>query len=249
MGMMQALFENNIRPGILSGTSAGSIAAAFIADGKEPYQVMELFASQTFTGLAKIHPNREGLITMDKFGDFLQTNLSARRIEDLKIPTVITATDFDGGQSVHFRSGDLVKCLTASCCIPVLFTPVSIGKKMYVDGGVFMNLPVSPIRQECDTVIALNVVKLASKEYHHNIGGIAMRAFGLMFAANSLPELKQADVVISPDGLEKFANYELDKTEEIFSIGYFAALRVLEEMDEASINQLKLNDPRHGRKE
>ena len=35
-GMMQALLEHDIRPDILSGTSAGSLAGVFIADGKEP---------------------------------------------------------------------------------------------------------------------------------------------------------------------------------------------------------------------
>lgn len=246
LGMMQALFENNIYPNILSGTSAGSVAAAFIADGKEPYRVMELFAEQTFTGLAKIHPNKEGLMAMDKFVDFLKSNLKAKRIEDLALPVIITATDFDKGISVHFTKGELTQRLAASCCVPVLFKPVVIGGTTYVDGGVFMNVPVSPIREQCQKLIALNVVKLSAKEYHRNIGSIAMRAFGFMFQANALPELQQADFIINPDGLEKFANYELDKTEEIFSIGYFAALQWLEALPDAVRNELKTKHYHHG---
>lgn len=59
LGMLQALFENNIRPDILSGTSAGAIASAFIADGREPFEVMELFAGQSFINLAKSIPARK----------------------------------------------------------------------------------------------------------------------------------------------------------------------------------------------
>ena len=36
LGMLQALFEHNIRPDILSGTSAGAIVSVFIADGRQP---------------------------------------------------------------------------------------------------------------------------------------------------------------------------------------------------------------------
>ena len=36
-GMMQALIEHDIHPDILSGTSAGSLAGVFLADGREPY--------------------------------------------------------------------------------------------------------------------------------------------------------------------------------------------------------------------
>ena len=145
LGMLQALFENNIRPDILSGTSAGAIASAFIADGREPFEVMELFAGQSFINLAKIHPSKESLLRMDYFTDFLKKNLRAKRIEDLQMPVVITATDFDNGKSIHFTQGELTKRIAASCCIPVLFKPVVINKVHYVDGGVFMNIPVSPI--------------------------------------------------------------------------------------------------------
>ena len=37
LGIMQALHEHGIRPEILSGVSAGALAAVFYADGKEPY--------------------------------------------------------------------------------------------------------------------------------------------------------------------------------------------------------------------
>ena len=41
-----------------------------------------------------------------------------------------------------------------------------------------------------------------------------------------------ADLVIAPDGLGSYSNYELEKAEEIFSAGYFAASKVLEGLEE-----------------
>ena len=207
---------------------------------------MELFAGQSFINLAKIHPSKESLLRMDYFTDFLKKNLRAKRIEDLQMPVVITATDFDNGKSIHFTQvldnmaaayKKLTKRIAASCCIPVLFKPVVINKVHYVDGGVFMNIPVSPIRPLCEKVLALNVFKLNASAYSQNIVSIALRAYHFMFEANTLSELSQADLVIAPDGLENFANYQLDKTEDIFSLGYFAALKAIEE--QAELRNLK----------
>ena len=97
-----------------------------------------------------------------------------------------------------------------------------------------MNIPVSPIRPLCEKVLALNVFKLNASAYSQNIVSIA---YHFMFEANTLSELSQADLVIAPDGLENFANYQLDKTEDIFSLGYFAALKAIEE--QAELRNLK----------
>lgn len=229
LGILQALFENKIRPDILSGTSAGAIVSAFIADGKQPFEILQLFSQRTFTDLAKIRPSKDSLMKMDYFIDFLKSNLKAKRIEDLSIPTIITATDFDNGKSVHFTKGEITKRIAASCCIPVLFPPIPIQGTHYVDGGVFMNIPISPIRDLCDEVIALNVYKLMADEYKNDIIHIALRAYHFMFQSNSLTELEQADWVIAPDGLEKYGNHELDRAEEIFSAGYFTTLDFLKE--------------------
>lgn len=59
LGMLQALFENNIRPDILSGTSAGAIASAFIADGREPFEVMELLPASLSSTWPKSIPARK----------------------------------------------------------------------------------------------------------------------------------------------------------------------------------------------
>lgn len=229
LGMLQALFEHKIRPDILSGTSAGAIVSAFIADGKQPFEILQLFSQRSFTDLAKIRPNKESLMKMDYFIDFLKSNLKAKRIEKLSIPTVITATDFDNGKSVHFTKGEITRRIAASCCIPVLFPPISINGTHYVDGGLFMNIPISPIRSLCDEVIALNVYKLMTDDYKNNLVNIALRAYHFMFQSNCLTELELADWTIAPDGLEKYSNYELDKAEEIFSTGYFTTLDFLKE--------------------
>lgn len=98
-------------------------------------------------------------------------------IEELKIPTIITATDLDHGRIVSFKKGKIAERLAASCCMPILFAPIRINNTYYVDGGILMNLPVSPIRKECEKVIALNVDPLVADEYSKNVVSIALRAY------------------------------------------------------------------------
>ena len=51
LGIMQALHEHGITPNILSGVSAGALAAVFYADGREPYHIIELFEPVSYTHL------------------------------------------------------------------------------------------------------------------------------------------------------------------------------------------------------
>ena len=93
LGIMQALHEHGIKPEILSGVSAGALAAVFYADGKEPLHIVELFEHHSFKELTTFSINKQGLLKLDSFIDFLNSNLESKMIEELKIPTIITATD------------------------------------------------------------------------------------------------------------------------------------------------------------
>ena len=216
LGIMQALHEHGIRPEILSGVSAGALAAVFYADGKEPYHIVELFEHHSFKELTTI--------------DFLNSNLESKTIEELKIPTIITATDLDHGRIVSFKKGKIAERLAASCCMPILFAPIRINNTYYVDGGILMNLPVSPIRKECEKVIALNVDPLVADEYSKNVVSIALRAYHFIFQANTLPQKGIADLLIESYGLEEYSNRELERAEEIFEKGYNTATELLDRL-------------------
>lgn len=228
LGAMQALIEHDIKPDILSGTSAGALAGVFYADGNEPYRVLDFFAGHKFQDLTKLVIPKVGLFELSEFIDFLRTNLKAQNLEELHTPLIVTATDLDHGRSVHFHKGSIAERIAASCCMPVMFAPVNIDGTHYVDGGLFMNLPVTTIRRICNNIIAINVSPLMATKYKMNIVSIAMRSYNFMFRANSLPEREKADLLIEPYNLDGYSNTELEKAEEIFEQGYNAANEVLE---------------------
>ncbi|MDL2305154.1 patatin-like phospholipase family protein [Bacteroides sp. OttesenSCG-928-D19] len=228
LGVMQALLEHDVKPEIISGVSAGALAGAFYADGNEPYEVLKFFAGHKFQDLTKLVVPKMGLFNLSEFIDFLKSNLKAQNVEDLKTPFIITATDLDNGKSKHFTSGSLAERIAASCCMPVMFAPVEIDGTFYVDGGLFMNLPVSTIRKDCEKVIAINVSPLVAEEYKKNIVSIAMRSYHFIFSANSFPQKENCDLLIEPYNLHGYSNHELEKADEIFEQGYKAANEVLQ---------------------
>ncbi|MBR1543233.1 MAG: patatin-like phospholipase family protein [Bacteroidaceae bacterium] len=227
LGAIQALIERDIRPQIISSTSAGSLVGALYADGNEPYQVLEFFDGLKFSDLTKPVLPTTGFFELTELEDFLNAHLKRKRLELLPVPMVITATDLDHGKSVHFRSGDIAQCVAASCCMPVLFSPITIDDIHYVDGGVLMNLPVSVIRDECNLVYAINVSPMLTPEYKLNIVSIAERSYQFIFRSNTVAEREMADVLIEPVNLSGYSNVDLEKAKEIFMVGYNKANEVL----------------------
>ena len=75
---------------------------------------------------------------------------SNSRLEECPLPTVICATDLDNCKPVQWRAGEISERVLASCSMPVVFRPVTIGGTHYVDGGVLHNLPSWAIRKDAD---------------------------------------------------------------------------------------------------
>ena len=65
----------------------------------------------------------------------------------LPIPFACVATDIITNEEVDFHSGKLPQAMRASMAIPAAFSPVRIGNKVLVDGGLKNNYPVDIARQ------------------------------------------------------------------------------------------------------
>lgn len=159
VGVYRFLEECGLIPTTISGTSAGALAGVLFADGYSVDDV-EIFTGRKFSEFASIQLPKSGLFDNKRFRSFLKQHLRPTSFEDLKIPLVVVATDLDKGVSREFRSGPLTEPVVASCCMPVIFSPVEIDGAHYVDGGLFRNFPVSTIREECNRVIGVNVSPL-----------------------------------------------------------------------------------------
>lgn len=220
LGVLQALNERGLYPGIISGTSAGALAGVLYADGHSPREILSFFKKKIFREFAGLGIPYGGFFKSDGLRDFLKKHLKATAFEGLKLPLYVLATDIEHGESKVFSSGPLIPAIIASCSVPVIFRPVKISNHFYVDGGLLKNFPVSAIREKCHKVIGVNVSPLTKAGFRSSIKYIAERAFYYMLVSNSLVDRGLCDYLIEPDALFKYPMFSLDRVEEIYQAGY-----------------------------
>ena len=226
-GALQALKEFGIRPDVVSGTSAGSLVAAFYSAGFSPAQMIGMFSEMNFfKDIVSPSRPRGGLFDSTPLLELLQEKLPYTDIEELPIPTYIVAADMDHGKPKVFSKGKLAPRLVASCSIPIVFKPMVISGVHYVDGGVFQNLPVPAIRGLCEKVIAFSVRQMEPEPYRDNLVYVAMRAYSMMFMSNIMADSRLADTYIelNTDGCSV---YDLSSIGELFRRGYGDACAAL----------------------
>jgi len=220
LGVLKALEEKGIEADLLAGVSAGAIVGSFIAAGKKPAEIMELINENDFFDFAKLGIPDRGLFTLGNMTENLEKSLGFKTFEELKIPFYVGAANIDKARMEYFSQGDLIKIIQASASIPVLFSPVEINGDLYVDGGLFENLPVNPLLNKCDKLIAVNVMPVNLEEKIDSITDIAVRTFQLKTAASALELREKADIYIEPTGIAKYNILNTKYSQELFELGY-----------------------------
>nr|WP_129729347.1 patatin-like phospholipase family protein [Parabacteroides goldsteinii] len=228
IGVFKLLEECGLMPDVIVGTSVGALMGALFADGYSADEIKELFSGREFSEFAQLQLPKSGLFDSKRFRHFLRRHLRAKTFEELKTPLIVMATDLDNGESHEFRSGPIVEAVTASCSIPIIFSPVVINGVHYVDGGLFHNFPVSIIRDSCERVIGVNVSPLISQKYKQTIFHIAERSYHYMFRANTIEDREMCDVLIEAEEFGMYKTFDLENVDQISQIGYSAAVRAFE---------------------
>ena len=201
IGVIQVLEENGIKPDMVVGTSAGSVVAAFYASGKTGAQLQWLADSMDETQLTdwSVPFLSRGMLRGDALGRYVNTQLNGLRIEDVKMPLGIVATDLQTGDGILFQRGDISLAVRASSAVPSVFEPVRIGNKDYVDGGLVSPVPVRYARQMgAEIVIAVDISSRPEDAKTNDILKVLLQTFSIMGKSISQLEMAQAEVVVRP---------------------------------------------------
>ena len=229
IGAIQALEEKGIKPDIISGTSAGAIVGAFYACGFKPKEILEMFMKHDVKDFLSFTLPKESFLKYDGFRKFMEKTFPVKSLEELKIPLYTVAADFDNGLCKVFTEGELVPRVLASCTIPIVFKPIKIDGVRYVDGGLFKNFPVSPIRGLCRKVIGVNVSPKLVEEYEDNVLHVAVRSYQFMFKQNAVEDSKLCDLLLEVDSIDEFSTFDLKNAYKIYEHGYRQMVELLEE--------------------
>ncbi len=220
LGVLKALKERGIELDIIAGTSAGAIAGVFAAAGKDPQEIKDILKKKRVFSYSKLKWPRDGIFSLDGLKKVIESEVPYNRIEDLPIPFIVTVSNLSTGRTEYMETGNLMDAVLASSSIPVIFKPITINGHKYSDGGLLDNLPVKPLREKCDEIIAVNISPVKEREEINGMLSIAARTFQMSVNAQSHHAEDHCTVFIEPPGLKKYDLLDLQKGDELFDIGY-----------------------------
>ncbi len=148
LGVLQALEEHDLKPGILAGASMGGLIAGLYGAGV-PLQRLIDFATQfRLLSIASPDRSRYGLFDQHKVSQLLVDFLGSEDLhfEDLPTPVAVTAVDLERGELVVLTRGPLIPALLATSALPLFFRPVHHQGRWLIDGGVLNNVPFDIVR-------------------------------------------------------------------------------------------------------
>jgi len=163
IAFLKVLDEFNLRPAVISGTSMGALLGALYATGHSGADIERIFKEMKWLDIVSLvdlawSRSPGGLIHGDKIMHTLAKLTQNRRLEDLEIPLKIVATDFRKQSEVVLTHGLVADAVRASISLPGIFEPAIVENRVLIDGGIINSLPYELIRDECDLLVAINVI-------------------------------------------------------------------------------------------
>lgn len=220
LGVLQALNELDIQFSVLAGTSAGSIVGSLYCYGYAPKKILEIIRNVSLFKSIRPAWTWKGLLTLDGLRDLLLTYMPEDSFSALKIPMTVCATNLQKGVSEYFSEGELIRPITASCCIPGIFSPIEMKESIYVDGGILDNFPASIIRHQCDFLIGVNCNPIAPSFDPRNLKTVVERSMLMAINTNTRHNKSLCDVFIEAPDMANISGFEIGKAQDLFNIGY-----------------------------
>jgi len=158
VGVIRVLEREGIPVDCIAGTSAGSLAGAAYAAGIRGQGLLEIALHLRWRDIARPVWPRQGFVSFAQLEAYLVKAVGDLTFADLALPYAAVAADLATGEQVILTEGRVAPAVRASCSVPGIVTPVEVGGRLLIDGGVVNNLPISVVRGlGADVVIAVGL--------------------------------------------------------------------------------------------
>jgi NTE family protein len=154
VGMLRALFEIEVTPDLVLGTSVGALNGAMVARDPTPAVIGRLTDLWQDTNTARAVSDRP-LRTVRRAvstgthlysSAFLQQRLVEEfgdtTFEDLPVRFQVCAASIERAAEHWFASGRLVDAIMASAAVPGLLPPAEVDGEHFLDGGIVNSIPL-----------------------------------------------------------------------------------------------------------
>ena len=160
IGVIKALKEAGVEPGIVCGASIGALVGGAYASGQlEPFEAwVRRLTWRDVIRYMDVQLTGGGFIEGERLLEFARRYAGDVQIESLPKAFSAVATELSKGQEVWLQTGSLLDAVRASCALPGLFSPMNMGGRWLADGGLVNPVPVSLCRaMGAEVVIAVNL--------------------------------------------------------------------------------------------
>ena len=235
LGVIKALEESGIKADLVTGTSAGSIAATFYGSGKTYQQIRSAVDDVSPFTIADFVISNKGFVNGKKLAGWINTSIEQHDISNMPIPVGIAVTDLTARKAVLINQGNPGEAVQASSSIPGAFVPVESQNHILVDGGLLALVPVKFARaMGANKVIAVDIYcgnqpKVDSQSLADGTSRVMYNAFRLLSCELVKEELQDADIVLQPD-FEPERMGSFDSKEKAIEAGYLATLEKIEQI-------------------
>ena len=226
IGVLHAFDINDIKIDAISGTSAGAIVGAMYSAGYTAMDLKHILESQSIRKMLHFSLRKTSIANMKGLRRVLEDHIAENSYETISRKLYVCASNMDDAQFEIFSSGDLFTHVCASSCVPIIFEPIIIDGKHYIDGGLFNNLPVDPLLGKYDKLIGVHVnnYKIVGK---YSIKTIANQIFSTVIKENVKRNMPKCDYVINPELEKSYVSFSKKNTNILFDIGYRAGMEFL----------------------
>ena len=156
--------------------------------------------SSFISQLPSAYVNNSSLVNL--FNDLCIGYQEEMDFNDLPIPFACVATDMITGKEVVLRRGSVSTAMRASMAIPGVFSPVTIGDMVLVDGGLVNNFPADVLRDMgADIIIGVEVAstKTVTADDLKSLPQVFARLLITSTSAKRQENRAMCDVHIVPD--------------------------------------------------
>jgi NTE family protein len=156
VGMLRALFERQIVPDLVLGTSIGAFNGALVASQPELGVVERLTAlwQAAGSGGKDVYGDRPlrtvrravasgtHLWSAEPLRQRLADELGDLTFEELPVRFQVCAASIERAAEHWFSTGPVVDAVMASAAVPGLLPPARVGDEHYLDGGIVNSIPL-----------------------------------------------------------------------------------------------------------
>ncbi len=235
--VLEALEELGVRPSVIVASSMGALVGAAFASGIPAARIrahaLEVLGrpraaarhiirggERSPLSLLNFSLSRPVMIDGLRLVDLVLPEGVAARVEETRIPFMVTATDFYAASEILLREGDMAEAVAASIAIPGLIAAPRLKGRVLIDGAITNPVPFDHVRAfGCDVVMAVEVTgRPREASSRPGVTELALGATQIMQLriAALMRRLEPPDIWIDPP-VDDFRAYDFLKAEDILA--------------------------------